>query len=118
MNNIELAAELEVLTVAIASHKARIDVAAEARDDAFEFCLPKDGWRYDVSQVDLYPAATEADRTYRKLCDDDGYYWACSRAKDLEMLLGLGANPQMPFHFLFMMPATHERVAPWAREVA
>jgi hypothetical protein len=96
----DLVSELNTLRAATAAHKTLLDNACEARDMAIEAAnipvvygrydldFAKDGWRY--------PAVAEALRVIENLSDDDGYFWACSRMCDLELLLGDGFNPQLP----------------------
>ncbi len=117
-----LVSELSTLRAAVAAHKTFIDNACEVRDMAIEAaCIPvkfgrydldfsKDGWRY--------PAVAEATRVLEALKDDDGYFWACSRMRDLENLLGCSV-PQLPLRtednyiplFRGHIPAAHPSVS-------
>lgn len=95
-----LVAEMGTLRAAVEAHKVKILAAAEIADEATEAAgiptqyglytvdLSKEGWRYPSVQV-----AREA---YEALCDDSGYFWACSRLADLERLLGLCWHGQLP----------------------
>jgi hypothetical protein len=94
-----LVSEMNTLRAAVKAHHDKIVAAQVARDEAIEAaCVPtkygfytvdlaKDGWRY--------PAVQAATDLATKLEDDNGYFWACSRLRDLENLLGLGAA-QLP----------------------
>ena len=42
--------------------------------------------------------------------DDDGFYWAESRLRDLELLLGLGGNRQTLIPFDTLVPDAHPSV--------
>ncbi len=95
-----LVSELNSLRVAVAAHNALIDNACEARDLAIEAAnIPVTYGRYDLDfakDVWRYPAVAQALRVLETLKEDTGYFWASSRARDLELLLGEGFNPQLP----------------------
>jgi len=115
MHNVAaLSLELSTLRAALAVHQALIDAAYIERENAFEFCLPLIGFRYDVSRLELYPAAFEAERRFQVLSNDDGYYWTQSRIMDIERVIGLGFTNQV--NLFADIPAAHECVAPWVRE--
>lgn len=120
MHNVAaLAQELKTLRAAIAVHQAQIDEAWEARDAAFEFCnYPKErdcSFKYDMSQLQKYPAVAAAERLYEELRNDSAFYWAESRVRDIELVLGLGFTPQTPLFAHYYLVPVHASVAAWVR---
>lgn len=115
----KLSAEYQVLKSAMDRHRARIQVAYEAYEDAKESAmLPTQYGRYTVDldrDAWRYPAVAEAKRQYESLQGDDGYYWACSRLSDLENLLGLGFSRQVPMGFVLMTMPAHPVVEGFLR---
>lgn len=94
-----LVSELATLRVTVAAHRARVIDACEARTEAMEAAgVPVVYGRYDLDTKDewRYPSVAEATRAYEALREDEGYFWACARVRDLEHLLGEGFNPQLP----------------------
>jgi|HubBroStandDraft_3_1064219.scaffolds.fasta_scaffold611764_2 hypothetical protein len=95
-----LVAEMKVLRVAVKAHSARLTEAQWQRTLAMEAAgvpLKWGGSMYDLDAKDewRYPSVEAASRQVAALEDDAGYFWACSRLRDLEGLLG-EAVPQLP----------------------
>ncbi len=97
----DVVAEAARVRAFVEAHKAKVDAAGEAFDDAREACLPVVNFSYTVTEKDFwrYPSVEAAHIVYRTLCDDDTYYWACSRLQTLELRLGEYSNKQTNFGF-------------------
>jgi len=109
-----LACEYRTLKTAIEAHRAKIDAAWEVAEEAKEFAgLPK---QHGLYQFDFkkdswrYPSMHLALQQLEVLKDDDGFYWAESRLRDLELLLGLGGNRQTLIPFDTLVPDAHPSV--------
>lgn len=126
MTNKTLQAEHSFLRAAVDAHRAKIEAASEVLDEAIKFAgIPVDGGRY---AIDLKkegwrsPSVQVAMEQVERLVDDSGYYWTCSRLADVERLLGVGGNNQVPMRFgtyvpLFggNVPAAHPSVDTFLR---
>lgn len=114
-----LAREYQALKTAIAAHRAKLDAAWEVAEDAKEFAgLPKQGGMYvfDFKKDSWrYPSMHLALQQYEALKDDDGFYWAESRLRDLEMILGMGGNRQTLIPFDITIPPVHPSVAAFVK---
>jgi hypothetical protein len=124
-NVVALAAELSVLRTVCAMHRAKMDVAAQASDDA-EIAFEA-AWGYSPRETpDHAPGWLLAHTRYEMLCDDSGYFWTCSRVRDLEIMVEGSANGQRSIlapatlpgccaHVVGLgdMPNAHAEVAPF-----
>ena len=114
MTSQQLVQEHLILRTHLAAHRMLIDRAVDALDSAIEGAnIPV---RYGRYEIDLqaegwrYPSIAQAQRELRALRDDSGFYWAESRLTDLERLLGLDWQPQLPLPFPGMVPPPHPMV--------
>lgn len=116
-----LQAELATLKAAVKAHHDLLVEAQWQRTLAMEAAgVPVQYGRYVLDSSDewRYPSVAEATRQVAALEDHDGYFWACSRVRDLEGLLGEGA-PQLPLRtddnyvplYRGHVPAAHPSVA-------
>lgn len=118
----KLVAEMLTLKVACERHEAKMKAAGAAWDEACEFAaLPTKYGRYTIDLAKeswRYPSVEAASKVYEDLREDSGHFWACSRLRDLEMLLGAGWNAQLPLRMGMYVPilrgeipAAHESVS-------
>lgn len=95
-----LLAELVTLRAAVKAHSDRIQEASWQRTLAMEFAGVPTKWggaMYDLPKGEewRYPSVAEASRLVEALEEAPGYFWACSRVRDLEGLVGESV-PQLP----------------------
>lgn len=99
----KLVAEMLTLRTVIAAHEEKVSAAAAAWDEACEFAaIPTKYGRYTVdlkTESWRYPSVEAASKVYDALREDRGYFWACSRLRDLEAMLGAGWSPQLPLRY-------------------
>lgn len=122
MSSQKLAQELQVLRCHLAAHRMLIDRAVDALDSAIEAArIPVRYGRYEIDLQEegwRYPSIAQAQRELQALQDDSGFYWAESRVTDLERLLGLAWQPQLPLPFPGMVPPAHPEVESFLRRAA
>jgi hypothetical protein len=116
--------ELATLKAACKVHRDLIVEAQWQRTLAMEFAgVPVKFGCYVLAKKDewKYPSVQEASRQVEILGENDGYYWACSRITDIELLLGSGKGDQLPLRtasenvplFGGSMPPTHPPLRHW-----
>lgn len=119
-----LVSEMNTLRAAVAAHRERVIAAQEARDMAIEAAgIPVKYGRYDLDfdrDAWRYPSVAEAIRAATKLEDDNGYFWACSRLRDLETLLGQVPGDQLPLrtaqNFVPLLHGSIPEANPWVTD--
>ncbi len=109
-----LQSEYDILLSRVIEHREHIDIAYEVFNDALEnACIPTQGGKYTIDvkkEAWRYPAVHEALQQVEALTEDDGLYWAESRIRDLERILGLGYSTQMLLPFSGLVPDPHPAV--------
>lgn len=107
------ATEYNTLKSLVEAYRDRVQAASDKVTDAMGWAgiptrfgvyqiEPKDYWRY--------PSVDAAVRVRDALRDDDGFFWAESRLRDLESLLGLGYKSQTLLPFEQTIPEAHPSV--------
>ncbi len=101
MSTATLVAELAVLRAAVKAPHDLIVEAQDRRTQAMEDAgVPKKwgGAMYDLpaSEEWRYPSVQAATAAVEALEEAPGYFWACSRMRDIEILLGQVAGDQLP----------------------
>jgi hypothetical protein len=104
----KLVSELMTLKMVCERHEEKVREACEAWNEACEFAaIPT---KYGLYTIDIskeswrYPSVEAASKVYNELREDNGYFWASSRLRDLEMLLGAGWNAQLPLRMGLYVP--------------
>lgn len=117
-----LVSEMNTLKAAVAAHRERLTEAQWQRTLAMEAAgVPTKYGRYDIDSTNewRYPSVAEASRQVEALSEDSGYFWACSRLRDIEVMIGQVAGDQLPLRtqdeyvplLRGDMPAAHPSVA-------
>lgn len=113
-----LAYEMTVLTSAIAVHREKIS-AAEERADAIALAIEENLGFSPWEMPGHFDAWEAAKAEARALRDEDGFFWAESRVRDLAHFLG-SKGETIPFStgnvvwILGEMPEVHASVPAWA----